>query len=167
MPPQRQQAVHVDLLRHQPWAGHATPTSFLGDPALLPATPTGWRPPQWGAGCPRRDGALGAPHHPRPSVPPLRASPQPHLLFLRLILQYWTDTLPSFCLCRHLRQESNTGMFPGHRQSPATRPYQDILQDLRVPGTAAPTPHPRGADPWLFTTMKTLLEHPGCSELVP
>lgn len=117
------------------------------------------------------------------SVPPLRASPQPHLFFLRLILQhrgcdgeledrpppcqFWMDMLPSFCPCRHLRQESNTGMFPGRLQPQATRPHQDILQDLRVPGTAAPTSHPRGSDPWLFTTMKTLLERPGCSELVP
>lgn len=63
--PRRQQAVHVDLLRHQPRAGHATSTSFLGDPTVLPPTPTGLRLRQRGAGHPRRDGALGAPGHPQ------------------------------------------------------------------------------------------------------
>lgn len=79
----------------------------------------------------------------------------------------WTATLPSFCPCRHLRQESNTGTFPGCLQALDILPHQEVLQELRVPGAAVPTSRPTGTDPRLFTTMKTLLKCPGCSELVP
>lgn len=173
--PHRQQAVHVDLPRQQPQAGHATAMSFLKDPALLPPNPVGLRAPQQGAGCPRSSPVGPLSHH--QGYHPNRTSSSSTsssrtgagMVSWRADtpLRCWTDMVPSFCPCKHLSQESNAGMFPGCLQALDILPHQDVLQDLRVPGAAVPTSHPMGTDPWLFTTMKTLLECPSCSKLVP
>lgn len=118
---------------------------------------------------------------PGTSIPLPKASSPPHLLFLSLALQRGgqdgelEDRCPSLVLDRHIPQllpvqASVAGewhrTFQGYLQALDIPFHQEVLQDTRVAGEGAPTSCPTSTDPWLFTTMKTLLECPGCSVVV-